>query len=988
MIKNWMTVFAAALLGGGAVHAGVGVWTTAGPHGGSVTSVAISPQSPNSLYLALGRGGLFRSSNAGGTWTRAEAGLPGSVGLFSLATATSGSNVAFVLTGGARVMYRSADFGLSWFPLPSPWTPGSGAFSIAVGPGDGSRIAVLNGSVSYVSTNSGSSWTTSAAGSFASGPMTHVAIAANGDVYAAERNYNEATYGLNMVRKSTNGGASWSAAGALPDIDPTPVVQPLMAFISHLAVAPSDAQRLYLAGNALLTSANGGATWTEISRPSGCSLSRVQVFPSNPVGVWGVCGNTLVRSDDVTAVPPVWVSFTAAANNYTVNGTDPAQASSIALHGNYPTTAQVLVGTDSGGLLRTVNNGGLWLPRNNGFESTNIRGLGAHPRDANVLLAGLGDAFNTSVPMYRSQDSGLTWANSDAGLNAEQIRAIAIDPTTVDANPGTAENFHVYASGRAAAIPNATAIDGGVYKSTDSGNNWATIDNGIALLNFGSVTRPFMGTVRGIALDPRSCDSPPPTGACPAVVPPTAASTLKTVYIGGSGQIVSSGPDLCPNTVNSARIYKSTNAGASWTAADSGIPIGQDDDPGAGISCSFIAGVIPVIVDPNNPQVLYAGTFLGRDLGSPIEPTVNNGLFKSTNGGATWSHSSNGLPRVGGPSSSHWDVLAIAIAPSNSNRLYASTNNFLGPTPSGRVYRSDNAGASWTPADAGIAGADVRALLIDPNDASGNTVFAGAGGTAANPGGVYRSTDGGLTWNSYSIGLAADAALALAIPARGPGDPFRLFAGTVAGVWEFTEPPDPDGDGAPTPIEQQSPGPTTGDGNGDGAPDASQSRVASNAGVVFGVPASAGLIPEGAGSNVAFTIDIVSGGCTQINNSVLVQPALLPIDPRSELMSYPKGLVRFELPNCAQATIDVTFHGASFNDADWTWRNYGPTIPGVDASFGWYDLRPRVARLDADTWRLTLNAGQFGVYRATPNNILMVGGPAQLEDDVFANGFE
>ncbi len=967
-------------------HAGVGVWTTTGPHGGTVSSVAISPLSPNSLYLALGRGGLFRSSNSGGNWSRAEVGLPPGF-RFNLGTATNGSNAAYVIAGNAGVMHRSADFGLSWFPLPSPWSSGTFPQSTAVGPGDGSRVAVLSGDISYVSTNSGSTWTTSAAGSFPSGPMRYVVIAANGDVYAVADRYFETGYGLNMVRKSTNAGATWSAAGALPDVDPSPVVQPLMSFVNGIAVAPSDAQRVYLYGDAILTSANGGATWTSIVGPSGCQLSSVFVYPSSPTGMWGSCGSTVVRTDDATAASPVWVSFSASGNNFTVNGTDSAQASTIAFHSNYPGTAHVLVGTDSGGLLRTTNNGTLWLPRNSGFESSNIRALGAHPRDANVVLAGLGDAFSTSIPLHRSADGGSSWANSDNGMNAEQIRAIAIDPTTVDANPGTAENFHVYASGRSAPIPDNTALDGGIYKSTDGGNNWLTIDNGIALTNFGSATRPFMGTVRSVTLDPRSCDSPPATGPCPAVVPPTAASTLKTIYVGGGGRVIATSG--CPDTVQSARIYKSTNAGALWTASDSGIPIGQDLDPSPALDCAFIGGVVPLAVDPNNPNVVYAGTFLTRtNFSSVVEPTINNGVFKSTNGGATWVHSSNGLPRFGGPSSSHWDVLSIAIAPANSNRLYATAINTSGNNRSGQVYRSDDAGATWTRADTGVAGADVRALLVDPNDATGNTVFAGAGGTVANPGGVYRSTDGGLTWNSYSIGLAADAALALAIPARAPGDPFRLFAGTVAGVWEFTEPLDPDGDGAPTQLEEQSPGLTMGDGNSDGVPDATQASVASKAGMVFAIPASAGLLPEGLGTDVAFTIDIAGGGCTQINNSELAQPSLLPIDPRSELIEYPQGLVRFELPNCAQATLDITFHGASFNDADWSWRNYGPTVPGNDASFAWYNLASRATRLDNNTWRLTLNAGQFGVYRASPNNILMLGGPARLEDDLFANGFE
>lgn len=981
----------------GAAWSGVGTWTTRGPHGGRVQNVVISPLSPNNLYLAAGRGGVFRSANGGGAWQRAEAGLPPALYISDLEAASAGSNVAYALSGGAGVLYRSADFGLSWFPLPAPWAGMGFPFDISVGPGNGSRVGLTTGLTTYVSDNNGSTWTISTPGSFLpNADIARIVLAANGDVYAAASYYDSAAYGLNMVRKSTDGGATWSPAGALPDLDPSPAVSPLIHYVRDFKSAPADAMRLYVVGSAIATSADAGATWSAVSLPADCDAAQVTTSPTNPLSIWISCYlSTVYRTDDASAATPVWVAMSAVGNNFTVNGSDVAQASVVALHPAYPATLHAVVGTEDGGILRSTNNGGLWLPQNSGYESSNMRALAVNPLDASMVLAGYGDAFTTAVPLSRSEDSGVSWVRSDAGMNAEQVRALAIDPTTVDANPLTTENFHVYAAGRAAPIPDGAAIDGGIYKSTTSGNAWTTIDSGIALRTFysslGPVMRPFMGTVRSVVLDPRSCDVPPVGGPCPAVVPPTGASTLKTVFVGGSGVLGRSLPVLmCPDVVQSARIYKSINAGASWVPSDTGISIGQDLNPGTpGEKCAQIGGVVPVVVDPVNPNNLYAGTFLAiSDWAFPTEPTLPNGVFKSNNGGATWVHSSTGLPRVGGPASSHWDVLSIAINPANPDTLYATAIDFSG-THTGRVYRSSDAGASWIQADSGIAGADVRALLVDPNDPTGNTVYAGAGGAAANPGGVYRTTDGGLTWNSYSIGLLADAALALAIPPRPTGAPFRLFAGTIAGVWEFTEPEDPDGDGAPSVIESASPGPLLiGDGNGDGVPDAGQASVASNAGTVFGIPAGAGLVGEAGASNVSFTIAIEGGSCSQINNSQLVEPALLPIDPRSAEISYPYGVVRIELPSCGQATIDASYHGAAFNDSDWSWRNYGPSVPGDDTTFGWYALGSRVTRLDANTWRLTLDAGQFGVYRPSSDNILTLGGPAFLPAELFADSFE
>src|SRR5690606_13320417 len=98
-----------------------------------------------------------------------------------------------------------------------------------------------------------------------------------------------------------------------------------------------------------------------------------------------------------------------------------------------------------------------------------------------------------------------SWLASMSGLNAEQIRSMAIDPTTVDNDLFTAENFTVYASGRSERIPMLLSRDGGIYKSTDAGTTWTTIDNGIASVG----GTPFMGTVRTLVLDPQSCAAPP-----------------------------------------------------------------------------------------------------------------------------------------------------------------------------------------------------------------------------------------------------------------------------------------------------------------------------------------------------------------------------------------------------------------------------------------------------------------------------------------------
>lgn len=948
------------------VYAGPGTWTTRGPHGGSVDGLTIYEPSPNTLW-AFGRGGVFRSLSGGSSWSRIQVGLPDGLSPRDLVASTT-APVAY-LTTYSRI-YRSADAGSLWIPTALPAAVGhlSPFFvDLTLLRGTTNNIAVAAYNAAYVSTDGGSTW--SAPG--ASGETTNftkIEFADDGALYLGIQYSDPSAFGGAVLLKSTDAGITWA---------PTPG-QPATGGIDHLATSPTDAQRIYAsAGGAVATSADGGTTWTAINLPpatSSCDsfVTGIAPHPTIATALFVGCGyRGLIYSANITVAAPAW-AMTGVAAGFTANGSDPAQANSFAIHPSYATTPTVWIGTEAGGLFKSTNAAATFAPSNNGYESTNIRALAPHPTDTDAgttILAGYGDVFfTTSTPLYRSPDSGLSWLPSATTLNAEQIRAVTIDPTTVDDDPFTAENFTAYAAGLSGRIPMLANRDGGIYKSTDGGNSWTSIDNGIAVVG----GTPHMGTVRNVVLDSRSCAAPPASGPCPI-----GSGPLQTVYVAGSG--VTSFTVGVPNA--SAQIYKSTNAGASWTAAVNGLPLPQDlGPPGAG-NVAYLALVVPLVIDPANPQTLYVGSLLGwqPDIMAAALPSIGNGVYKSTDGGTNWSLSSTGLPTVAGPGTSNWDVLALAIDPVNPQILYAGAINFSASVVAGRVFKTINGGATWSEASNGIAGADVRALLVDPADPTGNTVYAGTGGSSAGPGGVYRSRDAGATWNSISLDLPATAALALSLPNRGLGDPARLIAGTTAGVWEFTEVPDEDADGARTSIEN-----LIGDGNGDSIPDAMQPEVAS----IQALP-STGIneSPEGVAS-VKWTMTIVPspGSCGQFNDATNRQASLYPPDPIGNATSLnPNGLISFTMPDCPAAKVHIKYNYAF--DNDWHWRNYGPRIPGDDASFGWYSF-PGVRRISIDTWELDIDASRQGNYRDDLNNILFVGGPSRLPDLIFDHGFE
>ncbi|HNR92151.1 MAG TPA: hypothetical protein PKO41_06980 [Dokdonella sp.] len=955
------TVILGALAG--PAIAAVGSWSTTGPYGGTVNAVVVYEAAPNTLFAA-GSGGVFRSVSSGSSWQRIEVGLVSGAYYSDIAVATNAP--VLYLASGNR-MYRSGNAGDLWVSLPALPTD-TYAKGLALKRGSTTHLAVISDNGIYTSTNGGNSWSGPAAGT-ANIYFAGITYAADGTLHASISSPDPSVFGGAAVIRSTDDGITWGG---------TPTTPPTLSGAMTMAAWPNDSQRIAFSDGATIAfSTDAGATWVTRGAPGGAAncirIDAIFSHPTNPQGLFVACrASGLHATTNLAAAVPAWTTW-GVTNGLSANGVDPAQATVVVAHPSFPAVQNLWVGTQYGGLFRTTNGGASWSAINNNYQSVNIRALAAHPLDTgpgSIVLAGQGDSFTTTRTIQKSPDAGMTWEDAIAGLNAEQIRSIAIDRTTVDNDPLTAEPFTVYAVGNSERNLGPSPKDGGLYKSTNGGNTWTTIDNGIALVH----GVPNMGTVRTIALDPRSCLSPPPSGPCPV-----GGGPLRTLLVGGAGVV--GNPFTAP--YRSARIYKSTDAGASWAASETGLPLGQELPAGSGYY-AWMGGINPIVYDPSDTQTVYIGTFINAyfDAAAGPYPTIANGVFKSTDGGANWVHSSNGLPPLFGPGTSQGSVLAMAINPVNPQVLYAAVVNLYSTPINGRVYKTTDGGANWFETSTGIAGQDVRALLIDPNDPTGETIYAGTGGDGANRGGVYRSTNGGASWNSLSIGLPAYAATSLALPARAAGAAPRILAGTNSGVWDYTAAPDEDADGSPSAVESSVLG---GDGNNDGIADAQQRHVAS-----LGAPTTMARptdpLTMGVGS-AGSTIVLMPGACTQINDASSLASTLYPPDPTGGPGSHdPWGLASFSLPGCSTAVVRVTFHGAAFNDT-WAWRNYGPRTPGDADTFGWYTFAG-ARRIDAQTWELAIDASRQGNYRNDPANVLFVGGPALLPDRIFDNGMD
>jgi photosystem II stability/assembly factor-like uncharacterized protein len=231
-------------------------------------------------------------------------------------------------------------------------------------------------------------------------------------------------------------------------------------------------------------------------------------------------------------------------------------------------------------------------------------------------------------------------------------------------------------------------------------------------------------------------------------------------------------------------VWRSTDFGSTW------VPLFDSQSTGS---------IGAIAVAPSDPNIIYVGSGAGI-----IRPDLatGDGVYKSTDAGKTWTHL--GLR----------DSLMIAnidVDPRNPNRLFvAALGHPYGPNPERGIFRSTDGGATFQKVlykDEYVSGNDVR---IDPSNP--NTVYAAMwqqqqgfyenGAFGGPDGGIFKSTDGGTTWKQLTTGLPTIGQANLAIA---PSNPKVIYA-TVA-----TAPP---ASGAPPAAPPAAPGGGRGGGRG------------------------------------------------------------------------------------------------------------------------------------------------------------------------------
>ncbi len=228
----------------------------------------------------------------------------------------------------------------------------------------------------------------------------------------------------------------------------------------------------------------------------------------------------------------------------------------------------------------------------------------------------------TGGGLWRTDNAGISWRNiSDGFFKTSTIGAIGVAPSD--------PNVIYVGSGEHAVRGQSSTYGDGVYKSTDQGKTWVNV--GLAPTK----------QISRIAVHPNNPD---------------------VVYVAAQG-------DRWKGTAERG-IYRSTDGGKTW------VQVLKGENP--------TSGAAGLSMDPTNPRILYAAMWDHQRTPWMVRSGgPGSGIWKSTDGGDTWTRLTSGLPKLMGN-------LDVAVSPANPDRVYAIIE-----AEKGGLYRSDDAGKTW-----------------------------------------------------------------------------------------------------------------------------------------------------------------------------------------------------------------------------------------------------------------------------------------------------
>jgi photosystem II stability/assembly factor-like uncharacterized protein len=381
------------------------------------------------------------------------------------------------------------------------------------------------------------------------------------------------------------------------------------------------------------------------------------------------------------------------------------------------------------GLQRSVDYGQTWNTINEGIDFRSgasndaipVFAFRIDPNNNNILWAGTENGGG----LYRSIDGGDTWQKRDQGINLDPNPDTA--PLTIrhiEIMPGDSNTIFVMGENHTSEWGSEfERVKGFIYKSTNGGSNF-------------SLVKEFDSLTRWLFIDPRNTNK--------MVI--TTGIFDREADTDDPNSRYPSGPGL--------GVFKSVDGGVSWSSSNKGINTNLS---------LFVGGAD---VDPSNHETLIIATGNNADFAKGIFGAV----YRSTNGGDSW----NDVTPTYGSNKYMEPFTAVSFAPSNPNTVYVGSAD--------AIYKSKDNGLTWT-RYSGANGAPygpegvrsgVPIDMVVSHDAP-NTLYVNNYG-----GGVFKSTNGAQSWQSWSKGYTGADIRNVAI---NPSNPLEVLCNGRSGVF-------------------------------------------------------------------------------------------------------------------------------------------------------------------------------------------------------------